>query len=511
MAGRQARIQWIERFKGYADLVNVDDQPLLTNDLNNVHFRLGRIKGRGGMTKYQSISTAAAASIIGLFNYRQVDGSHDLIRLLRNGVEHISAGTWTSIEGTALSTVAETTQPQSTIIDDTLVFTNGTDRPQKYTGSGTTAPIASGTSPYSKGLIAYLGFLFLTNVSVDGTFTDLADGARTGYFSDDWDNSWEVCAPNTVVLDETPGAWLSSVLIGRSVWCLKSDGVVKLTFTPGATRFHQVLVPAAKGIISPLALWSNGTAEAFYIGTDAIIYHITEQGIEPISHLLLSELLFNTISLDRLKYARGMVDPQNNSGYFFYDRTGLANQLLNSYVEYNYYTKEFAKGTLGVSINAATDFKASDGAAQQLIVGSPTLVENFDSSSITDDGAVVSRYWTSNWQKLKEVGWFHGVEVIAKKSGSARIVISIALDGEEDFTYKRFFTLKGGSPSDTIVTLEGSITPLLAESVNVRIAIFHDSTSASSVIEKVGLVTQPLSAIEERPGRGVGNNAKSNL
>lgn len=505
---RQAKIQWVERFKGYADIVNVDDNPILTNDMKNVHVRLGRLKGRGGMTKYQSISTAAGASIIGLFNYRKASGTHDLIRLLRNGVEHVSGGAWTSIEGTALSTVSESAQPQATIIDDTLIFTNGTDRPQKYNGSGTTSAIAAAGSPFGKGIIAYLGLLFIFNASLTGAFTDVTDGHRLGYWQDAWDDDWDSCNGNYIILDETPGAWLASAIIGRSMWCFKSDGVVKVTFTPGAAltpRFQHLLIPGAVGIVSPLALWINGTKEAFYVGTDAVIYHVTDAGIEPVSHLLLSELLSNTLTLSRLQLSRGMIDPQNKSGYFFYDRTGLANQLLDSYIQYNYQTNEFTPGTLGVSINAAVDFKATDAAIQQLILASPTLVETWDSTSITDDSAVVSRYWTSNWQKLKEEGWFHGVKIIAKRSGSVRLKVSFALDGEEEFNFPRYFNLNGGTPSDTIVTLDAIIPPMLAEMVNVKIEIYHDSTTANSVIEKVGLITKPLLEVDERFNRGSAN------
>jgi len=296
------------------------------------------------------------------------------------------------------------------------------------------------------------------------------------------------------------------------MWCFKSDGVVKITFTPGSAltpRFQHLLIPGAKGIISPLALWTVGTAEAYYLGTDAVIYKVTDNGIEPLSHLMLSKLLSDTYSLDKLQYVRGMVDPQRNCGYFFYDRTGLNNQLLNSYIGYNYYTKEFFPGQLGVSINAAVDFKATDRAAQQLVLASPTLVENFDGSAINDDSVVINRYWTSNWQKLKEEGWFHGCKIIAKRAIGVRLKVTFALDGEEDFVFARYLTLDGGSPSDTIVTLDATIPPLLAEMVNVRIDIYHDVTTSLSVIQKVGLLVRPLNAIDERPNRGIASNSQA--
>ena len=510
-AGRQLQVQWVERFKGYADILNVDDKATLSDDMVNTHVEVGRLKGRGGMAKYLSISTAAGSDIIGLFNYRQADGSHILVRLLRADVEVISGGVWTSVEGTALTSVAATTQPQADIIDDTLIFTNGTDLPRKYTGSGNTSSIASGTSPYSKGLVVYVGILFLFDASLTGTFTDVTDGHRLGYFNDDWDGSWDTCAQQYVILDETPGRWLASRVIGRHLFCFKSDGVVKLTHAPSsnttAIKFNHDLIDGAVGIISPLALWTVGTSKCYYLGTDFVIYEVTESTIKPISHLLLSKLFKDTASLDKLQFVRGMADPTEHRGYFFYDRTGLANQLLNSYLAYNYYTNEFIPGQLGVSINAAVDYKTTDRATQQLIVASPTLVETFDTvAAVNDDGVATSRYYTTGWQKLKEEGWFHGVKLIAKASAGCRLRITVALDGEEDFKYDRWHSLAGGTPSDRVVTLQSTIVPLLAESINVRVDIYHDAITARSEIQKLGLLYQPTGQYDERPDRGVGTN-----
>ena len=510
-AGRQVQTQWVERFKGYADIVNVGDNPTLSDDMVNCHIDVGRIKGRGGSAKYLSISAAAGSDIIGLFNYRQADGSHILVRLLRADVEVISGGAWTSVEGTALTSVAATTQPQATIIDDTLIFTNGTDLPRKYTGSGNTSSIASGTSPYGKGVVAYVGILFIFDASLTGSFSDVTDGHRLGYYNDDWDGSWDTCLQQYVILDETPGRWLAARVIGRHLFCFKSDGVVKLTHAPSSNttviKFNHDLIDGAVGIISPLALWEVGTSKVYYLGTDFVIYEVTESTIKPISHLLLNKLFKDTASLDKLQYVRGMVDLTEHRGYFFYDRTGLANQLLNSYLAYNYYTNEFKIGQLGYNMNACVDYKATDRAIQQLLLSTLTLVETFDTVAATnDDGVAISRYYTTGWQKLKEEGWFHGVKIIAKASAACRLRVTVALDGEEDFQFERWHSLAGGAPADRFITIQSTIVPLLAESVNVRIDIYHDAITARSEIQKVGLLYQPTGQYDERPDRGIGSN-----
>jgi len=504
------KVKWLERFAGYSDIVNAEDTPKLTKDLNNVKVRYGRLVGRGGMSKYLSISTPSSANIIGLFNYRQVDGSHELIRLLTTDIEHISAGAWVSIKGALTLNGTTITRPQFTIIDDTLIYSNeGYNRPRKYAGTGVADEIAAGTAPFGKGVVAYLGFLFIFNVSSDGTFTDIYDGHRTGYYSDDWDHDWSLCGGNSRVLDETPGTWLAAVVIGRVLFCLKSDGVVTLTFSPSssagiAIRFQQSLLAGKAGILSPLSLDSAGQALAFYLGTDVIIYMIDPNGVNGVSDPAVVELLRATIPLNKLQYARGMVNLNEDRYYLFYDRTGLALQLLDSYVAYNYKSKEWVKGKLGKPINCCSNFQSTDQATEELIVSTETLVESFDSTAIDDDGVAIpsTRYWTSNWQKMDDEGWFCGARLILERNGFSRIRVQISTDFSPGWTWDRYFSLRGASVDDAYVTIDSKIPPQLCESFNIRVEFLHDTTAARTVLQKVGFIVQPnVAQVDTRPDR----------
>jgi hypothetical protein len=467
------------------------------------------------MTKYESISTAASAAIIGLFNYKQSDGTHELVRMLPTALEHFTGGVWADVTGTAL-TGAVTTRPQYTVIDGstgvpTLVFTNeGEDLPRKFSASGNSAPIASSLSPWGKGLASYFGYLFIFNVSDDGTFTDVVDGHRIGRFSDDWDTDWAACEGNEITLDETPGAWLSAILTGKSLAALKSDGAVRIRWVGGNTIFNQELIPGAEGIVAPLsAAGTTDNAMGFYLGNDGIIYMITEQGAQAISYESLFETIPNTASLSKLKYARGLIDSKADSYVLFYDRTGLSNQLLDSYVEYNYRTKEWVKGNLGPSIIACTSYKSTDQAAEKKLVSTTTLVEEFDGTATDDDGTAISRYWTSGWQQIAEEGWLHGLRIVCKKNKAARIKVSVACDYEDTFKYPQWFWLKGGAVGDDHVELTYRIAPVFVEWVNVKIQFLHDSTSAETQLRRVGFEVTPLLKTGEKADRGVLDSQKS--
>ena len=79
---RNARTVWVSNFKGQNDSAVPASSPVYTPSLRNVKARFGLITGRAGMAKYQSISTAAAnPPVLGLFNYRRVSNTHELLRM----------------------------------------------------------------------------------------------------------------------------------------------------------------------------------------------------------------------------------------------------------------------------------------------------------------------------------------------------------------------------------------------------------------------------------------------
>ena len=499
----QARTIWIEGFKGLNDSVVPGISPVLTPQLSNVKINHGRVIGRGGMTKYLGIDTDAGAQIIGLFNFRRASGTHTLVRMLPTAMERLS-GTWGDITGTALSGTSST-RPQFDIIDDILVFTNeGLDRPRKWTGAGNTANIG-GTPPFCKGLKAWIGFLFLFNVSDNGTFTDIFDGHRMGKYSDDWDNDWSICDGNEVVLDETPGAWVASEILGRNMIAFKTDGLVQLRFVEGQTRFHQERVPIDVGCIAPLTIAKIGEAGICFLGTDGMLYIITQEGIKPVSF----DALFNTLPphLDenRFKFARSLVDEDDHIYYLLYNSGSedINDEHLDSWASYNFRTGEFSKGTLGnVSsagvlskiVTSASGFRPADDDEQALVVGTTDdtagqLVHEFDAGT-DDDGVAITREWITNWQNLGEEGWLHGARLIFKKNATAKVRVSVARNLGESFRFEQVFSLAGGKPVDDVVELNYRFPPQWTNWANIRVRMLHRTAASYTELQRIGLEVQ---------------------
>jgi hypothetical protein len=203
-----------------------------------------------------------------------------------------------------------------------------------------------------------------------------------------------------------------------------------------------------------------------------------------------------------LKYARGMVDSEDDTYYLFYDRTGLSNQLLDSYVSYNYLTKEWSKGQVPQQI-ACVAFKDTDQSAESLLVSNTTLVKNFDDTTKDDDGTAVSRYWTTGWQKMAEEGWLHRVILVFGRSNGAKVAVSIAEGYGEDFGDEMVFNLCGEKTSQTNVEVIYRLpSPRLVDWVNVKVRLIHTANSATTKLEKIGFETSSILQTTEKIQRG---------
>ena len=446
------------------------------------------------MNKYLGITTPATANVIGLFNYRRASGTHRLLRMLPTKIEKLLAGAFVDVTGVALNGTIST-RPQYDIIDDILVFTNeGADRPRKFDDTGNAITLG-GTPPFAKALKTYLGFLFLINISDNGTFTDVFDSARTARYSDDFDVEWSPCQANTLTLDETPGAWVAADVLGRDMFGIKTDGVVKVTFIGGERRFSQELMRESVGCLAPLSVVKVLEAGIVYLGIDGLLYLITGSSITPLSSFQLAKTLPPRLNSNRLQFSRGVVNAKEDTYYLLYDSTGLTGSQLDAYVSYNFRTKQFAKGKVGRNVTSVAMFKASEGVQDDVLAGVTApgnFVDTFDDSSATnDDGVGVNRFWTSGPISLHETGWFHGVRVVFERSAGATVTVDISTNLNSEFHFPQSFDLRGNSPADEHVELEYYLPPQWCEWVNVRLRMIHTSPNGKTILERLGIEITP--------------------
>lgn len=499
------QINWVAGMKGLHDSVIPGSKPILTNDLKNVKVRYGRVFGRGGMAKYLSISGAAGnPPILGLAHYaRSGATTNELIRMTLTKLEKLNTGTsvWDDITGSDFSNVS-TTRPQFTVMDDILVMTNeGLDRPRKYIGSGNSADIASSAAPYAKVIAESEGFLILGDISDDGTFTDITDGQRTLRYSDDWDTTWTPCPGDArsvgdIILHLTPGAVTRALALGRELIAYKEDGIERVVWTPGAVVWKQFLIPTPIGMTATLSLQMILKQFHLLLGTDGLIYQLSQASMKPISDEVLANTLTTTTirDLERYKYSRSLVDEEEGLYILLYDRTGLSQQFLDSYVAFNYMTGEWTKGELGLQVVAAVGHKPTKDSRQVALMSTNTLIEEFDAANKDDDGTRIGRYWTTGWQKLggSEEGWFTGANVIMARSKRGKIKVSVAVDFDNSFEFSQQFSLTGGNPSDNEVSLMYQPPALKGEWFNVKVEYYHTTDSDKTELLRVGFMGIPL-------------------
>ena len=514
---------WISNFKGLDDstipgatkqvgLTKEQGNPYTPDELN-VKTRFGLVSGRGGLYNYQAISAASSTSpIIGLAQFSRAKGaSNSLVRMTPTKLEWLTGGAWTDITGTALAG-SSTTRPQFEVIQDTMIFTNeGANLPRKWTGSGNSATLG-GSPPYGKSIVQTLQYAMLGNISNDGTFTDVFDGWRTIQYADSFDTNWTLCSGNLIDLNQTTGDLLRMLVLGRSLMCLKNDGVVRLGWVGGGVRFTQELITPKDGsggspmvgLAGPLAACVTDRGIAM-LGTNGILYNLTEQGMTAISPEALSQTLTRTIqNLSRFKYARMMVLPSQDVAILLYDRTGLTGQFLDSYIAWNYRTEEFDKGRLGKQVIAAVAFRSDFQSSEVGLVSTSTLVDEFDSTNLaSDDGVAVNRYRTTGWHQTTDGDWwFYGARIIMRKAPGARIKVSVATDLSPKFGREQYFSLRSTDPTSDVVECSYRVpSPIPLTWVNIKVTMLYDKAGATTDLMRVGLVGSPLHAMPETPQR----------
>ncbi len=387
----QANVQWLQGIKGLNDSIPPGSRhevftgqsgiAVHTPDLLNVKVRFGNVMGRGGMTSYKGAALSSSSPIVGLFPYNRAKGNtNSLVRLTPTKLELLSGSTWTNITGSGPNSTS-LTQPQFTYQNDILIYTiDGLSQPLGYgTNSGVAVDFQVGTilgggPPFAKCLVSYMQFLLLGNLSLDGTFNDVFDGWRLIEYSDQPFFSWTACGPNTIDLYQTSGSLVAMKVLGRVCMCYKTDGVVRLTWTSGAVKFTQELVPGSVGCVAPLSVADLGNFGHAYLGTNGIIYHVTQNQIQAVSFEALSRTLPPALRLNRFRFARGFALPTQDLYILLYDQTGLTGQFLDSYVTWNYRTGEFTKGKLGQQVIAGCSFQEAKDTDEVALVSTSNKV-----------------------------------------------------------------------------------------------------------------------------------------
>lgn len=475
--------------------------PRYTRDLDGVQPRFGRLLSMGGSDELRDITTTCSTTpILGLYPHIAPTLTSKLTRMTPTVFEWLdtSSDTWTDVTGTAL-TGASTDRPQYDMISTSLIFTNeGNDRPRKWTGSGNTA-VLGGTPPFAKALACYVGFVLLGNVSDDGTFTDVTDGAITGRYSDDWDNDWTLCNGNEIILDETPGGILAIKVFGRdSIW-FKSDGMVNVHWTGTGIRFNQNRINFAKGIIAPLSAQVT-EAGVFFLTTDLELAITDGQSVKPLPPKVQRKLQ-ETLDVTRAGYCVGQVLGNEETYNLFYP-TAVADDWNRGRICYNFRTGEFWHRTYSGHQLIRAAVLRYDNTVDEILVASASddLVYQLDTTDVNDNGTKVARYYTTDYLDFGAPveKYYRGMELTFKRAQDVTVRVSVAVDNSDLFLYEQAFSLKGVQGRTDVLLEYHPPQPLTGYNFNTKVRFFHNSTAKGELINALAW-WEPVTA--EKPER----------
>lgn len=479
-------------FKGLNKLYRPGDPPQWTSSLEGVEVKDGRIIGQKGVSKWNSFSTAETDTpILGLFPYLAHDWTTTVVRLMPTTVKKWTGSTWSDITGTAL-TGDSTVKPQFCMIQNNLAFTNeGQDPPRLWSGTGNTAAIG-GTPPYCKALADYKDWLFLGNISTDGTFTDITDGYRQVTFSDTWNTDWAPCEADTITINETPGdiVWMGKS--GDSLLIGKNDGIVALRLVGGATRFVKERLYFDKGIIAPMSVKPINRDTYIFLATDLQLYMVSGNQVQPIPRNT-SSILQDTLKATKAATAVGEVDWYKGVYHLFYNRTGGTwndgrisfNYLTGEFYHRNYTNHAFTHALLA-KLTAATD--------PVLLASTTTLVYQVDNGT-DDDGTGVTRYYDVDWATMGIPGekYLMGCDFYMTRKAGVRVSVSCARDFDSNFQQAHPLSSYGREVDTGNTLLQYRLpSPLYGTYFKIRFNIYHDGATNAGEVWNIAPVVMPV-------------------
>ena len=499
------------QFRGLNKLYRPGDSPEWTSSLEGVELRYGRVWGQKGIAKWNSFSTAETDTpILDLFPYVERDLDTTMLRMTPLKVKKWNGTTWEDITGTAL-TGTSSTIPQWTTIQNTVIFTNqGEDKPRKWAGSGNTATIG-GTPPYCKAVCGYKGWLFLGNISTDGTFTDITDGYRQVEFSDTWDTDWTSCDANTMTIDDTPGEIVTMGQSGDYLLIGKNDGIVAFRLVGGATRFAKERVlfdPEAtpRGIIAPRSFKPIGGGGYIFLSSDLRLYAVKGLQIQPIPENITS-ILQDTLTASNAGKAIGLVDIYRGIYHLIYNRTG--GTWNDGRISYNYLTGEFYHRAYGGhAFTCASPAKLSATTDPVMLASTTTLTYQLDTGT-DDDGTAVTRYYDLDWTNLGVSGekYLMGCDFVMSRKAAVRVSVSAARDFDSNFHQAQALSAYGREVDTGFTIMSYRLpSPLYGTHFKLRFTFSHDAATnvaevwnLAPVILPGGQSARELSALNAYP------------
>ncbi len=482
-------------FKGLNDYTVPLQDASYTRSLNSVVTRYDRLLGGLGINKLRSISTVSDTTpIIGLMPFYDTALTTVLYRMTPTAVHKLNTGsdTWDDKTGTAL-TGTSTSIPQHIVHKDTLVFTNdGHDRPRQLLGADANSAVLGGTPPFCHGIFQAWGFLFLLNISDDGsTFYP-----RRLRYSDDFNVNWDLCNGNELNFNETNGGLVTGINWSEFVVIFKRDALFRLEFPGAPVRFNQPRIESDHGLLADLSAKKVEGVGAVYLGTDYRL-HICNGYMTKNMPSHVQRKLDETLYKGAAKWAFATVTGSKDTYNLFY-RSSASDSYARNRIMFNFTTGEFDHRVYsGHQFVSGGKFRYDSTEDERHVAASSTLVYELDTAVEDDDGTAMDRYYDIDWTDCGEQGekYLKGVTLEAKANTSGRVAISVAANYSSTFIFEKFFSLRSLVSHNDYVKIPYRIDPgLKGTRFSVRIRIMQDDGTQVEIMPPALLHFEPESS-----------------
>ena len=467
----------IRDFLGLANPRVLPTDTRLTRDLLNVEIIGGRVLARPGATTLGAVSSAV---VNGMLDYDKL-GVVKLLRITTSGIDQWSGASWAAITvDTPWSTTA-TDWPDSVVFKNNLYLLPGPGlKPYTWSGSGSMTLV---TAAYTARAIAsYSGFLLLGYSN---------SGPRQINYSADG-STWS--AVDVVNMEDAPREVLRMLPFGDSLHVYKSDAIEFLRHVgTSAVTFAQGVISDFIGLGAPLTLKGIRNVGHILMGNDGLLYINTGQ-IQPVVDKL-NYVLEEEIEKDLIDQSWADVYPSRSIYSLFYPLNGAT--YANRRVDLNYRTGAITRHEYGVANSGSLHrgiYTKALGINPVLVASAPLSLKIYRlDSGLTDDGTVITHYYTTDWLPL-HAQEFNGAALLIKHQGTGQAKLLIATDFDTQYSdVARFELLRRVPGSEELFTYTGSFGGRPTGWAKFRVELEPSTTTTD--LELIELHLIPLESI----------------
>lgn len=389
-----------------------------SSEAQNVKFTLtGGLSKRAGIKLVNGvldIPDVAFQAVTGLYYTKLSSGTAYRIATVGNRFYYDNSGTWTQVSGFS-ATYAQNNQFVFTTALDNIIFTNDTDAPQLWTGSGNISNVSftglSNAITKAKCVAWFKNYLIFGN-TVENSVNRKT---RIRWSNVGLINTWS--DDDYIDIDTLSGQEIQGFgILYDNLYIFMTDSIYKVSLVGGNDLFAISKVVEGTGCIAKNSIQNitlnNTTNGLIFLSKDKTINFF--DGTNVVDASILIEDTMDGLLASRLPYA---VSAADTNDYYLAVTTGNTATSNNLLLDFQFSNGDWSKHTQ-IDANAMASVLDSDGLLQVYYGNYHSFVYQMDNTSLNND---ISGH----------TGTFEAVSVYTTATASG---LQIIYDNEASFT-----------------------------------------------------------------------------